>query len=66
MNATRTKETLLNTLGFWATQLEAKQYTTAGVRFFWFDDRDHLEAMHLVALARGYTVRRYGLTLEVV
>jgi hypothetical protein len=65
MNAPSYQETTLNTLTWWASQLAAKSYATAGVRFLWFDDRDNLEAMYQVCLARGVTVLRYGLTLEV-
>jgi hypothetical protein len=57
-------ETKLNTIRWWADQLDAKVRTTAGTTFLWFNDLDSLEAMYLNCLDRGYTVSRYGLTLE--
>lgn len=63
MNA-RYYETKLNTVKWWADQLGAKVRTAAGTTFLWFDDAEHLEAMYLNCLDRGYKVFRYGLTLE--
>jgi hypothetical protein len=63
MNA-RYYETKLNTVAWWASQLGAKTHTVMGATFLWFDDPDSLEAMYLNCLDRGYTVARYGLTLE--
>ena len=63
MNA-RYYETKLNTVRWWADQLGAKTRTAMGTTVLWFDDLHNLEAMYLYCLDRGYTVARYGLTLE--